>query len=141
MAGGVGVATRRSETVGHDLLYVAVPGGPGVIRVAASLEQVDDIVRRAQGAVAGAALLALLVGTLFALIAGRSIAQPLTAITAAARPSPRARRRASPARGCRTWMRWCRRCGRCTASSTTASPSCAGRRPSRRRWSPPWSKA
>jgi two-component system, OmpR family, phosphate regulon sensor histidine kinase PhoR len=85
LAGGVGVATRRSETVGHDLLYVAVPGGPGVVRVAASLEQVDDVVRRAQGAVAGAALLALLVGTLFALIAGRSIAQPLTAITAAAR--------------------------------------------------------
>jgi len=85
MAGGVGVATRRSETVGHDLLYVAVPGGPGVVRVAASLEQVDDIVRRAQGAVAGAALLALLVGALLALVAGRSIAQPLTAITAAAR--------------------------------------------------------
>jgi two-component system, OmpR family, phosphate regulon sensor histidine kinase PhoR len=85
LAGGVGVAARRSETVGHDLLYVGVPGGPGVVRVAASLEQVDDIVRRAQGAVAGAALLALLVGTLFALVAGRSIARPLTAITAAAR--------------------------------------------------------
>jgi two-component system, OmpR family, phosphate regulon sensor histidine kinase PhoR len=85
LAGGVGVATRRSETVGHDLLYVGVPGGPGVVRVAASLEQVDDIVRRAQGAVAGGAVLALLVGTLFAFIAGRSIARPLTAITAAAR--------------------------------------------------------
>src|SRR6185312_1226693 len=46
---------------------------------------VDDIVRRAQGAVAGAALLALLVGAVLALVAGRSIAQPLTAITAAAR--------------------------------------------------------
>jgi two-component system phosphate regulon sensor histidine kinase PhoR len=85
LAGGVGVATRRSETVGHDLLYVGVPGGPGVVRVAASLEQVDDVVRRAQRAVAGAAVLALIVGTLFALIAGRSIARPLTAITAAAR--------------------------------------------------------
>jgi two-component system phosphate regulon sensor histidine kinase PhoR len=85
LAGGVGVATRRSETVGHDLLYVGVPGGPGVVRVAASLEQVDDIVRRAQGAVAGAAVLALLVGTFFAFVAGRSIARPLTAITAAAR--------------------------------------------------------
>jgi len=85
LAGGVGVATRRSETVGHDLLYVGVPGGPGVVRVAASLEQVDDIVRRAQGAVAGGAVLALMVGTLFAFIAGRSIARPLTAITTAAR--------------------------------------------------------
>ena len=64
---------------------MAVPGGPGAIRVAASLSQVDEIVRRAQGAVTGAALLALLVGTVFALLAGRSIARPLTAITTAAR--------------------------------------------------------
>ena len=43
-----GVATRRSETVGRSLLYVAVPGGPGAVRVAADLRQVDDVVRRAQ---------------------------------------------------------------------------------------------
>ncbi len=83
--GKTGVASRRSETVGRTLLYVAVPGGPGAIRVAASLSQVDEIVRRAQGAVTGAALLALLVGTVFALLAGRSIARPLTGITTAAR--------------------------------------------------------
>ncbi len=83
--GGSGVATRRSETVGRLLMYVAVPGGPGVIRVAANLAQVDEIVRRAQHAVAGAALLALLVGTVLALVAGRSIAQPLTRIAGAAR--------------------------------------------------------
>ena len=85
LAGRTGVATRRSETVGRTLLYVAVPGGPGAIRVAADLSQVDDVVRRAQGAVAGAALLALLVGAVLALIAGRSIARPLTGITNAAR--------------------------------------------------------
>ncbi len=85
LAGETGVATRRSETVGRTMLYVAVPGGPGAIRVAANLSQVDEIVRRAQGAVAGAALLALLVGGIFALVAGRSIARPLTGITAAAR--------------------------------------------------------
>jgi two-component system phosphate regulon sensor histidine kinase PhoR len=85
MAGQSGIATRRSETVGRLLMYVAVPGGPGVIRVAANLSQVDEIVRRAQGAVAGAALLALLVGTVLALVAGRSIAQPLTGIAGAAR--------------------------------------------------------
>ena len=83
--GKTGIATRQSETVGRMLLYVAVPGGPGAIRVSANLSQVDEIVRRAQGAVAGAALLALLVGTILALIAGRSIARPLTGITAAAR--------------------------------------------------------
>jgi two-component system phosphate regulon sensor histidine kinase PhoR len=83
--GARGVATRRSETVGRLLMYVAVPGGPGVIRVAADLAQVDEIIRRAQRAVAGAALLALLVGTVLALVAGRSVAQPLTGIAAAAR--------------------------------------------------------
>ena len=82
---GRGQARRRSETVGVPFLYVAVPGGPGVVRVAAGLDQVDEVVRRAQSAVAGAALLALLVGSVLALAAGRSIAQPLIAISAAAR--------------------------------------------------------
>jgi two-component system phosphate regulon sensor histidine kinase PhoR len=85
LAGRTGVATRRSETVGRMLLYVAVPGGPGAIRVATDLSQVDEIVRRAQSAVAWAALLALLVGSVLAFVAGRSIARPLTGITTAAR--------------------------------------------------------
>ena len=85
LAGRTGVATRRSETVGRQLMYVAVPGGPGVIRVAADLAQVDGLVRRAQGEVAGAAVLALLIGTVLALLAARSIAQPLHGIAAAAR--------------------------------------------------------
>ncbi len=82
---GRGVASRRSDTVGRPFLYVAVPGGPGVVRIAAGLEQVDEVVRRAQRAVASAALLALLVGSLLALAAGRSVAQPLIAISTAAR--------------------------------------------------------
>ncbi len=85
LEGRTGIATRRSGTVGRTMLYVAVPGGPGAIRVAASLSQVDEVVRRAGRAVAGSALLALLVGAVLALIAGRSIARPLTSITAAAR--------------------------------------------------------
>ena len=85
LGGRIGSASRRSETVGREMLYVAVPGGPGAVRVAASLTQVDAIVRRAQGAVAGSALLALAIGVLLAFVAGRSIAQPLTAITTAAR--------------------------------------------------------
>ena len=82
---GRGVARRRSETVGQAFLYVAIRGGPGVIRVAADLEQVDQVVGRAQRAVVHAALLALLVGSLLALVAGRSISQPLTTISVAAR--------------------------------------------------------
>ncbi|HJR16351.1 MAG TPA: ATP-binding protein [Gemmatimonadales bacterium] len=82
---GRGQATRRSETVGIPFLYVAVPAGPGVVRVAASLDQIDEIVRRAQGAVARGALLALLIGSALAVAAGRSIAQPLSAISSVAR--------------------------------------------------------
>nr|MBA3521527.1 hypothetical protein [Gemmatimonadales bacterium] len=85
LRGRIGIAKRNSETVGRQLMYVAVPGGPGAVRVATGLTQVDEVVQRALGAVAGAALLALLVGAVFAFIAGRSIAQPLTTITAAAR--------------------------------------------------------
>ena len=85
LGGHAGVATRESETVGRLLMYVAVPGGPGAVRVAADLSQVDGIIRRAQGAVAGAALLALVVGTVLALVAARSVARPLTDIAAAAR--------------------------------------------------------
>jgi signal transduction histidine kinase len=84
LTGVRGVASRRSETVGRLLLYVAMPGGPGVVRVAAGLEQVDEVVSRAQGAVAGAALLALLIGSLLAIAAGRSIARPLLEIGSAA---------------------------------------------------------
>ncbi len=85
LTGGRGISRRRSDTVGRPFLYVAIPGGPGVVRVAAGLEQVDEVVRRAQSAVAGAALLALLIGSVLALAAGRSIAQPLITIGAAAR--------------------------------------------------------
>jgi PAS domain S-box-containing protein len=85
LAGGVGVATRRSDTVGRLLMYVAVPGEPGAVRVAADLAQVDEVILSAQRAVASSALLAILVGAVLALVAGRSIAQPLTGIATAAR--------------------------------------------------------
>jgi len=85
LGGSRGVASRRSATVGHDLMYVAVPGGPGVVRIAASLEQVDAVVRGGQSAVAGAALLAIVVGSLLTFIAGRSISRPLAELAGAAR--------------------------------------------------------
>jgi len=80
-----GVSKRRSATVGRDLIYVAVPGGPGIVRVAANLDHVDGIVHRAQVAVGLAALVALLIGTVVTVIAAGSITRPLTAITEAAR--------------------------------------------------------
>lgn len=85
LAGGVGTDVRTSATFGVPLLYVAVAGGPGVIRVAAPYGHVDATVRRAQAAVIWAALIALGVGVLLALFAGRSVTQPLSEITQAAR--------------------------------------------------------
>ena len=85
LAGGVGEAKRRSATVRSDLLYVAVSGGPGVIRLAMPLDQVDLLVQRSQRSVLVAALLALLMGIPLAYLAGRSIARPLTQTAEAAR--------------------------------------------------------
>jgi signal transduction histidine kinase len=85
LMGQVGTDRRVSRTVNRPLLYVAVPGGPGVVRVATQLGGADQIVRHAQRSFLGASLLALVIGVLLALVAGRSIARPLTAITTAAR--------------------------------------------------------
>ncbi len=84
LAGGRFTHVRR-EARGEARMYAAVAGGPGVIRVATSLAQVDETVRRAQAAVAGGAAVALAVGTALALVAGRSITQPLTALVSTAR--------------------------------------------------------
>ena len=85
LEGQTGQARRHSATVGRDLMYVAVPGGPGAVRVAEDLERVNSIVHRTQLSVGGAALLALLVGVALALVAARSVSRPLTGLAAAAR--------------------------------------------------------
>jgi len=85
LAGGAGTATRRSATTSRAFMYVAVPGGPGVVRVAMPLDQVDSAVGTAQRSVVLAALLALLLGAGFAWLAGRSITRPLTETAEAAR--------------------------------------------------------
>jgi signal transduction histidine kinase len=85
LQGRVGSDRRHSATVNRPLLYVAVPGGPGVVRVAAPLQGVDAIVRRSQQSVVDAALVALLIGVILALIAARSVVKPLNDIGAATR--------------------------------------------------------
>jgi signal transduction histidine kinase len=84
LQGRTGSATRISSTVNRPLLYVAIAGGPGVVRLAAPLAGADRIIHQAQRSLLGAAVLALLVGALVAFLAARSIARPLTAITRAA---------------------------------------------------------
>ncbi len=85
LAGGVGSDRRLSETVNRPLLYVAVPAGPGVLRLAAPLAGNDAILNNMHRAFLGAALVALLIGAGLAFFAGRSIARPLTTISQAAR--------------------------------------------------------
>jgi two-component system phosphate regulon sensor histidine kinase PhoR len=84
VAGGPTPVLRR-EVAGRPRMYVSLRGGPGVIALATSLSPVDETVRRAQGAVAGGAIIALAVGSLLALVAGRSITRPLGALVGASR--------------------------------------------------------
>ena len=84
LKGRPGADQRSSATTGERLMYLAVPGGPGVVRVAMSLEQVDTIVARAQRPVFVGALVALLLGTMLAVVAGRRLARPLHEIAASA---------------------------------------------------------
>ncbi len=85
LSGGIGSATRRSATTSSEFMYLAVPGGPGVVRVAMPLDQVDSAVGTAQRSVLLAAILALVLGGILAWLAGRSITRPLTETAEAAR--------------------------------------------------------
>jgi signal transduction histidine kinase len=85
LTGAVGSDRRVSATVNRSLLYVAIPAPFGAVRVAAPLIAADTIVSNVHRAFLGAALVALLIGAGLALIAGWSIARPLTSISQAAR--------------------------------------------------------
>lgn len=84
LEGRATTSRRQSSTTGVVMFYTAVPGGPGVVRVASDLAAVDGLVRTAQRSVLGAALLALVIGVLLAAVAGRSIARPLHEIATSA---------------------------------------------------------
>ena len=85
LSGGTGRDVRRADAISPVEMHVAIPTVDGAVRVSASMAQVDDIVRKARRAMLGAALVALLVGSGLAFIAGRSIAQPLSDLAGAAR--------------------------------------------------------
>jgi len=85
LSGGAGRDVRRADAISPMEMHVAIPTVDGAVRVSASMVQVDEIVRKARRAMLGAALIALLVGSGLAFVAGRSIAQPLSDLAAAAR--------------------------------------------------------
>ena len=90
MASGVGYATRRSATVGEELLYVAVPvrdgaRTAGVARVALPLTGVNDRVAALRRAVLLALVLAFLITAFLSALLARPLAGPLAEIMTAAR--------------------------------------------------------
>jgi two-component system phosphate regulon sensor histidine kinase PhoR len=89
LSGAISFAERRSATVGRRFLYGARPmrfqGTPVVLRIAASLDDIDARVRRGQRAVAGAGLLSILLALVVSYGVSRGLAAPLVALSRRAR--------------------------------------------------------
>jgi two-component system phosphate regulon sensor histidine kinase PhoR len=77
LASGEGRATRFSETVDRDLVYLAVRyraegQSPFVLRLALPLEQVQDTITEVRRPIATVSLVVLLLGSIFSLLFARS---------------------------------------------------------------------
>jgi two-component system phosphate regulon sensor histidine kinase PhoR len=85
LAGRTGTATRHSATINQDLVYVAVPGGPGAVRLSSPIDESDALLSSVGGAVVRGTLIPLLLGVLLAFLVARTIAGPLQGATLATR--------------------------------------------------------
>ena len=89
LIGNIGVDSRRSQTLGRTLIYVAVPvhgdGTAKVLRLALPLDQVGATVGRAHFAVWLAGLMALVLALLLGTTLSRWLTRPILAMTRAAR--------------------------------------------------------
>jgi two-component system phosphate regulon sensor histidine kinase PhoR len=86
LAGEVGSATRKSETVGRPFLYFAVPrpdGEGGVVRVAADLAGVESAMSELRRALLAGGALALGAALVLSLVLSQALTRPLRAIHAA----------------------------------------------------------
>jgi len=86
VAGRVGVA-RRAAPGEPRTLYVAIPGQP-VVRVGQELTTLEAAAGRTRRAMLGAGVVAILLGALLALLAGRTLTVPLRQLAIAARALP-----------------------------------------------------
>ena len=88
-AGSTTFAERRSATVGDALLYGAteldLDGESVVLRLAASLADIDAAVAQTQRAVAGAGAVAILIALGLSYVLARALAHPLQRVAARAR--------------------------------------------------------
>jgi len=90
LAGRTAQGTRRSDTLGEELLYTAVPvldGGRrvGAVRVTQSVEAVSQRVRRNVLVLVGVGLIALALGLVLAWVLAGSLSRPLRALARTAR--------------------------------------------------------
>jgi len=90
LGGGVATGTRRSDTLGETLLYVAVPvasGGRvfGAVRASVPTSRVDALVRRYWLALGSIALIVLSVVALAGMWLARWVSRPLTDLRDATR--------------------------------------------------------
>lgn len=85
LRGDTGVDRRSSATIGEPFQYLAVPGGPGVVRLGKTLARIDAIVRRTERPIFAAAVLAIILGSALAFVAARMFTRPLAEIAGAAR--------------------------------------------------------
>ena len=85
LAGGVGVDSRTSETLGRPFRYVALPVEDGsIVRLAISLDRVTERLTRARLLIGVAAAAALLVGMAAAWLIARRLTRPLADVNRAA---------------------------------------------------------
>src|SRR5262249_51863170 len=75
-----GTATRLSHTVGIEFLYVAVPSGDKVVRLAYRLSSIRDSMARIRPTLVRATLLALLLALLLAVLIAEVISRRLRRI-------------------------------------------------------------
>jgi signal transduction histidine kinase len=82
LSGRVATGTRRSDTLGTDLLYVAVPVASsghvfGVVRVTYPTAEIDRRVGRYWWTLGAVALVSVLAATLLGLVLARSVSTPM----------------------------------------------------------------
>jgi len=80
LSGKTGTATRLSHTVGIEFLYVAVPSGDKVVRLAYRLSSIQESVARIRTTLVRATLLALLLALLLAVLIAEVISRRLRRI-------------------------------------------------------------
>ena len=85
LSSGVGVDSRLSASTDRRELKVAIAAWPGIVRLSATLEQVDEVVGDVVRAVFVSALAALAFGAVLAAIAGRAVSGPLRDLARGAR--------------------------------------------------------